>query len=1016
MKQTIKHKIVKHLVISSLVSSIVFQSLGVFAGDEEFQHADEVGEKVDDNSLLDVKNEYHEAMVEDLVLEEDTTSNPNINTEKGIKEEKTLQIRSQFTVRSEVELRNALSNPETTEILIGTPFIVSSPLHVNHEVNIGGAQLTFNQYGSFVISNTGVLIVSHVLGGSGIPGLNIRGTTLAPAALTVDGGRLVIGSVSSSPPGIQIGGDDGDNFPVAIEVKNGGIINNRGYLRITDTSNPDNIGIKLNNGIMNETPTGSLTGYIRTGRAIVSESGENAHNFNYSGLSGANTYLLSAMGNPVYTNYEEATLAVSGTFSQLAMWDLQSETSGIWGEVPDYAVGEFEFSVSQIGHERPTLHSINNIEFSYFFNHGIFPWFRALRSASATEVFPPMILPDSISVSPEETTIPIEGTKELVATLTPDPSQLDNSAVHWFSSDELVANVDQTGLVTGTGLGEALITAQTVNGLEATSRVRVEEFTFSFEGTEENATAIVTGYLGSNTNIEIPSEAINYEAGWSMPVPVTEIGNQAFTSLGLKSVSIPDSIIKIRNGSFGGNELTSLSIPDSVLEIDAYAFARNQLENLKLGASIVQIGANAFEQNSIGDLIIPDSVKRMGASTFQYNQLKNVSIGEGLSEIPGSTFFNNKIESIDIPENISIIGSRAFSNNELSEMIFHSFLVNIGNNAFTGNTSLKKVTFLGGNVTLGSGLFYFTPLERVVVKEEYIETFRSNLNSVVMAGVDQLTYLSVDESRYSENTDLLNNVIEGEDIAFEAISRDRYQLENMVNYSWTEAVPEVQWYKNAQALQGKTRPLFQLLNVKESDSGTYYAVINGTKLEDISVQVDPRVNPPIPPINPSDPNPDVSENPHEGALAIRYVSGLNFGSIATANRKQELVSLPVEDNAGNVLPPMVTVQDMRPENQRNGWKLTVSQKSELINGARMILNPYGNGQNLIDLSVGVRESSLILNDSQQMFAWSESGSQPGIISLAMNQPGETGVKLEIPSGVGIGKYQMDLEWSLVNGP
>ncbi len=82
---------------------------------------------------------------------------------------------------------------------------------------------------------------------------------------------------------------------------------------------------------------------------------------------------------------------------------------------------------------------------------------------------------DSISVSPTENTLYIGDTCSLSANIM--PSDATDKSVVWSSGDETVATVDSKGTVTAKGLGYAVITATTSNGLIAQSLITVSKIT-----------------------------------------------------------------------------------------------------------------------------------------------------------------------------------------------------------------------------------------------------------------------------------------------------------------------------------------------------------------------------------------------------------------------------------------------------------------------------------------------------------------------------------------------------------
>lgn len=92
-----------------------------------------------------------------------------------------------------------------------------------------------------------------------------------------------------------------------------------------------------------------------------------------------------------------------------------------------------------------------------------------------------------------------------------------------------------------------------------------------FQTIIENGTIIITGYTGTVKNLNIP-EKIN-------GIPVTVIGDKAFESKGLTSVTIAKGIQTIGVNAFAFNPLNNIKIPDSVISIGSRAFYYQVIEN-----------------------------------------------------------------------------------------------------------------------------------------------------------------------------------------------------------------------------------------------------------------------------------------------------------------------------------------------------------------------------------------------------------------------------------------------------
>ncbi|MDU8978278.1 MAG: discoidin domain-containing protein, partial [Clostridium perfringens] len=79
---------------------------------------------------------------------------------------------------------------------------------------------------------------------------------------------------------------------------------------------------------------------------------------------------------------------------------------------------------------------------------------------------------ESITLEKTELKLNVNESEQLKAVLNPIES---NDTITWTSSDESIAKVDENGVITGIGKGEALITATIPNGKSATAKVIVED-------------------------------------------------------------------------------------------------------------------------------------------------------------------------------------------------------------------------------------------------------------------------------------------------------------------------------------------------------------------------------------------------------------------------------------------------------------------------------------------------------------------------------------------------------------
>lgn len=168
----------------------------------------------------------------------------------------------------------------------------------------------------------------------------------------------------------------------------------------------------------------------------------------------------------------------------------------------------------------------------------------------------------------------------------------------------------------------------------------------------------------------------------------------------------------------------------------------------------------------------------------------------------------------------------------------------------------------------------------------------------------------------------------------------------------------------------------------------------------------------IPPVDPDNPvPPEIETNPDLGdGLAINYVSDLNFGT-ADFNQTAGQTLFANPDSVGSdEFSNMVTITDIRNEDTRNGWELTVTQDADLFSGGIIKMNPTVNQANTNGVTA---VTELSLNNQAQRFA-SANNSNPGQAGTTSIGMGE--VTLEIPAGTGVGSYDSTLTWNLVDGP
>ncbi len=281
----------------------------------------------------------------------------------------------------------------------------------------------------------------------------------------------------------------------------------------------------------------------------------------------------------------------------------------------------------------------------------------------------------------------------------------------------------------------------------------------------EDGTVEITGYTGSEAEIEIPSEIdgkavtsignkvfycceslesiiipdsvtnIGSYAFWAchsltsieIPNNVTDIGESAFQyCISLKSVILHDSIINIGNSVFSDcDSLESITIPGKVTSIGSYLFMNcNRLTSITLPDSVTSIGDYAFYGcNGLKSITIPIGVKNIGESVFlQCSNLTDINVNSDNTQYSsdnGILFNYDKTELIQypqgkketaytIPENVTSIGDCAFTFCEsLTSITIPNGMLNIGRNVFTRCNGLISVTIPNSVISIGISAFLY---------------------------------------------------------------------------------------------------------------------------------------------------------------------------------------------------------------------------------------------------------------------------------------------------------------------
>lgn len=193
-------------------------------------------------------------------------------------------------------------------------------------------------------------------------------------------------------------------------------------------------------------------------------------------------------------------------------------------------------------------------------------------------------------------------------------------------------------------------------------------------------------------------------------------------------------------------------------------------------------------------------------------------------------------------------------------------------------------------------------------------------------------------------------------------------------------------------------------------------------ISDVSAQIIIGENggPTIPSVNPINPEPPIdnsNQNGTLGALSIRYISDVNFPDIEIST---EPVTVFAELDKGiddEEFDNLVSVQDFRNDNERDGWELTVKMSSDFITGSELTMKPFIQPVVGLEYALIAPNNEILIGESAQVFARTQNNNNPsGIISMNLADPDTDGVKLSIPANTPVGNYSTTLVWNMSTGP
>ena len=236
-------------------------------------------------------------------------------------------------------------------------------------------------------------------------------------------------------------------------------------------------------------------------------------------------------------------------------------------------------------------------------------------------------------------------------TVTIEPENVTNKTAIWTSNNDNIAKINEEGIISAVGIGEAIITVK--SGMaEANCTVKVIPVNVETPGT-----------LNSFYNDEQKQKITNLSISGSLN-EFDFLAISEMPALKLLDISMLDNISLPKRAFENNNIIEEVKLPNFLKEIPDFLFHKSKILKCTIPPTVERIGSGAFSYSSIsGLLVMPNNLKVIGNESFSFcDQLTEVELNEGLIRINSDAFrFCTNLNTVNIPSTVTSIGYRAFN-------------------------------------------------------------------------------------------------------------------------------------------------------------------------------------------------------------------------------------------------------------------------------------------------------------------------------------------------------------------